>query len=121
MAAQLLSFTATSMDADASDVVQTISFDSDHASFALMNEDGQLFRMWWRVGNAGEDECIMGLTGVTITDELVTIELDLQGALGYTGPYGRVEVRYVNPAWKPDIEDLFNQLLASQSDRLRVS
>jgi hypothetical protein len=121
MASQLLSFTATSIDADASDVVQTISFDSEHASFALMNEDGQLFRMWWRVGNTGEDECIMGVKAVAVGDDLVAIDLELDGALGYTGPYGRVEIKYANPSWKPDIEDLFSQLLASQRERLRLS
>lgn len=121
MASELLSFTAASMDADASDVVQTISFDSDHASFALMNEDGHLFRMWWRVGNTGEDECILGLRSVAVSDDAIAIELEVEGALGYTGPYGRVEIKYANPGWKPDIEDLFGQLLATQRDRLRLS
>src|SRR5262245_12668354 len=103
MASQTLSINATSMDADASDVVQTTSFDADRARFAPMKEDGQLFRMWWRVGNTGEDECIMGVASVSVTDDLVAIELELDGALGYTGPYGRVEIKYANPSWKPDI------------------
>lgn len=119
--AQLLSFTATSMDANASDVVQTISFDGPNESFALMNEDGLVFRMWWHVGTSGEDECIIGLASVRLSDDTLRIDFDLEGALGYTGPYTGVEIRYEQPLWKPDIEDLLGQLMQSQRERLQVT